>query len=192
MPDYVLVHPVVVDVPDKPAAPRRRSRPGGAAAEEVMGIRFTDAVAGLVAAYQAAPALAGVPVSDRMDYTIPDRAPDFIIVGHDATTTSGGVLQADALAGIFLREWSDTTTGRDETGSVNCLIACQSADVGAVAACSTRAAALLGAAEDAALAAAVSHLTFDGTTDGRFITRQGTAGLAVICAYRVSYSAPWG
>ena len=118
-----------------------------------MGIRFTDAVAALVAAYQAAPALAGVPVSDRMDYTIPDRAPDFIIVGHDATTTSGGVLQADALAGTFLREWSDTTTGRDETGSVNCLIACQSADVGAVAACSTRAAALLGAAEDAALAA---------------------------------------
>ena len=157
-----------------------------------MGIRFTDAVAALVAAYQAAPALAGIPVSDRMDYTIPDRSPDFIIVGHDATTTSGGVLQADALAGTFLREWSDTTTGRDETGSVNCLIACQSPDVGAVAACSTRAAALLTAAEDAAMAAQVAHLTFDGTTDGRFITRQGTAGLAVICAYRVSYSAPWG
>ena len=134
----------------------------------------------------------GYLVSDRMDYTIPDRAPDFIIVGHDATTTSGGVLQADALAGTFLREWSDTTTGRDETGSVNCLIACQSADVGAVAACSTRAAALLGAAEDAAMAAQVTRLTFDGASDGRFITRQGTAGLAVICAYRVSYSAPWG
>lgn len=155
-------------------------------------VRFTDAVAGLVAAYQAAPALAGVPVSDRMDYTIPDRAPDFIIVGHDATTDSNGVLQANALAGTFLREWSDTTTGRDETGSVNCLIACQSADVGAVAACSARAAVLLGAAEAAAMAAAVSHLTFDGVTDGRFITRQGTAGLAVICAYRVAYSAPWG
>jgi hypothetical protein len=50
----------------------------------------------------------------------------------------------------------------------------------------------MAAAEDAAAAAAVAHLTFDGTADGRFITRQGAAGLAVICAYQVAYSARWG
>jgi hypothetical protein len=52
--------------------------------------------------------------------------------------------------------------------------------------------ALVAACEDAADAASAPHLKFDGTTDGRFITRQGAGGLAVICAYRVAYSAPWG
>ena len=61
-----------------------------------------------------------------------------------------------------------------------------------MAACGTRAAALLGAAKDAAMGEQVTRLTFDGVTDGRLITRQGTAGLAVICAYRVSYFRPVG
>jgi hypothetical protein len=30
-----------------------------------------------------------------------------------------------------------------------------------------------------------------GTADGRFIYRQSAGGIAVLCAYRVSYSAPW-
>jgi hypothetical protein len=51
---------------------------------------------------------------------------------------------------------------------------------------------LVAAAEDAAAAAVVAHLTFDGTSDGRYIYRQSAAGAAVLCAYRVTYSAPWG
>jgi len=51
---------------------------------------------------------------------------------------------------------------------------------------------LLAAAEDAAAAAGPSRLTFDGTTDGRWINHPAGGGIAVLCAYRVSYSAPWG
>jgi hypothetical protein len=153
--------------------------------------RFTDAVAALLAAYQAAPALAGVPVYDGPQPTAAYDA-DFIIVGHDATTSSDGVLQATALAGTYLQNWEDTTTGQQETGSINCLAVSQTGDTGDLSGRRARVKVLLAAAEDAAAAAVVSHLTFDGTTDGRFITRQGSAGVAVMCAYRVSYSAPWG
>lgn len=153
--------------------------------------RFTDAVAALLAAYQAAPALAGVPVYDGPQPTAA-YDPDFLIVGHDATTTSDGTLAATALAGTYLQDWTDTTTGQQETGSVNCLAVSQTGDTTDLAGRRARVKVLLAAAEDAAAAAVVSHLTFDGTTDGRFITRQGSAGVAVMCAYRVSYSAPWG
>ena len=152
--------------------------------------RFTDAVAALLAAYQAAPALAGVPVYDGAQ---PSGAADtdFLIVGHDGTMAADGTLQATALAGTYLQEWADTTTGQDERGSVNCLIVSQTGDAGDVAGRRARVKVLLAAAEDAAAAAVVPHLTFDGTSDGRFITR-GVAGVAVMCAYRVTYSAPWG
>lgn len=152
--------------------------------------RFADAVTALLAAYQGAAGLAGVPVYDG---AVPTSAsdPDFLIVGHDATMAADGSLEATALAGTYLQEWADTTTGRDERGSINCLIVCQTGDSGDTAGRRARAAVLLAAAEDAA-GAVVTHLTFDGTTDGRFIYRQGLAGVAVLCAYRVSYSAPWG
>jgi hypothetical protein len=153
--------------------------------------RFADAMAALLAAYQGAAALAGIPVTSTVTPTAVAAA-DFVIVGHDASADGDGILQPAALAGTWLHEWSDTTTGQDERGWVNCLIACQSPDVTDVAGRLARAQVLLAAAEDAAAAAVVSHLTFDGTSDGRFITRQGAAGLAVICAYRVAYSAPWG
>ena len=153
--------------------------------------RFTAAVTALTAAYQAAAGLAGVPVYDGPQPT-GAADPDFLIVGHDATMGPDSTLESTALAGTFLQNWADTTTGRDETGSVNCLIVAQSGDVADVAGRRARAAALLAAAEDAAAAAVVSHLTFDGVSDGRFITRQSAAGVAVICAYRVTYSAPWG
>lgn len=153
--------------------------------------RFADAVTALLAAYQSAPGLAGIPVYDG---GVPASAsdPDFLIVGHDATMGADGSLEATALAGTYLQEWADTTTGRDERGSVNCLIVAQTGDSGDTAGRRARATVLLAAAEDAAAAAVVTHLTFDGTTDGRFIYRQGQAGVAVLCAYRVSYSAPWG
>ena len=153
--------------------------------------RFADAVAALISAYQAAPALAGVPVYDGPQ---PAAAadPDFLIVGHDATMAADGSLEATALAGNFLQNWSDFTSPREETGSVNCLIVSQTGDPADTAGRRARAAVLLAAAEDAAATATVTHLTFDGTTDGRFLTRQGQAGVAILVAYRVSYSAPWG
>ena len=153
--------------------------------------RFADAVAALLAAYNAAPALAGVPVYDGPQPT-GATDPDFVIVGHDATTAADGTLTDTALAGIYLQEWSDMTTGREERGSINCLIVSQSGDTTDMPGRRARVTVLLAAAEDAAAAAQVTHLTFDGTTDGRWLTRQGAAGVAVICAYRVSYSAPWG
>jgi hypothetical protein len=154
-------------------------------------IRFADAAAALLAAYQAAAALAGIPVSNSVTPTA-YAAADFVIVGHDASMDGDGVLQPAALAGTWAHQWADMTTGQDERGTINCLIACQSPDVTDVAGRQARAQALLAACEDAATAARPPHLTFDGTTDGRFITRQGGGGLAVICAYRVAYSAPWG
>lgn len=154
--------------------------------------RFTDAVAALLAAYQAAAALgaAGVPVYDGPQITSAADL-DYIIVGHDATTVADGTLQATALAGNYLQEWETFEVGRGERGSVNCLIVCQSGDPTDLPGRRARIKTLLAAAEDAAAAAIVTDLTFDGTTDGRFITRQGTAGVALMCAYRVSYSAPW-
>jgi hypothetical protein len=153
--------------------------------------RFADAVTALLAAYNAAPGLSGVPVYDGAQ---PSGAADtdFVIVGHDGTIAADGTLEATALAGTYAQQWSDLTTGRDETGSVNCLIVSQTGDATDVAGRRARVKTLLAAAEDAAAQAVVTHLTFDGTTDGRWIYHPGAGGVAVMCACRVSYSAPWG
>ena len=153
--------------------------------------RWADAVTALLAAYTTAPQLAGVPVYDGPPVTAAVD-PDFIIVGHDAATAPDGGLQATALAGIYTQQWADTTTGQDETGTVNCLIVSQTGDTSDLPGRRARVKTLLAAAEDAATTAVVAHLTFDGTLDGRFIVRQSAAGVAVLCAYRVAYSAPWG
>ena len=152
--------------------------------------RLTDAITALLAAYNAAAGLAGVPVYDG---AAPSGAADtdFVIVGHDGTIAADGTLEATALAGTYAQQWADTTAGQDERGSVNCLVVSQAGDVGDVAGRRARVKVLLAAAEDAAAAAVVSHLTLDGTTDGRFIYRQSAGGVVVMCAYRVSYSAPW-
>jgi hypothetical protein len=153
--------------------------------------RWADAVTALLAAYTATPALSGVPVYDGAQPTMSVDT-EFLIVGHDGTTDANGAMQATALAGTYLQQWADSTTGMDENGMVQCLIVSQSGDTADMAGCRARVTALLAAAEDAALAARPSHLTFDGTSDGRWVYRQTSAGVAVMCAYRVSYSAPWG
>jgi hypothetical protein len=152
--------------------------------------RLTDAITALLAAYGAAAGLAGVPVYDGAQ---PSGAADtdFVIVGHDGTIAADGTLAATATAGTYTQQWADSTDGREETGSVNCLIVSQTGDAADVSGRRARVKTLLAAAEDAATAAVVSHLTFDGTSDGRFIYMSG-AGVVVLCAYRVSYSAPWG
>jgi len=153
--------------------------------------RFTDAITALLAAYTAAPALTGIPVYDGAQ-PVAAADTDFVIVGHDATMAADGTLEATALAGTYLQDWSDSTDGQEERGSVNCLIVSQTGDAADLPGRRARVKTMLAAAEDAALAAAVTHLTFDGTTDGRFIYRQSAGGVAVMCAYRVAYSAPWG
>ena len=153
--------------------------------------RFADAVTALLAAYQTAPALAGVPVYDGAQPS-GSADTDFVIVGHDATIAADGNLEATALAGTYAQQWADLTTGQDERGSINCLAVSQTGDTSDMPGRRARVKVLVAAAEDAAAAAVVSHLTFDGTTDGRYLTRQSGGGVAVICAWRVSYSAPWG
>jgi hypothetical protein len=155
--------------------------------------RFTDAITALLAAYNAAAALggAGVPVYDG---AAPTGAADvdFLIVGHDGSMAADGSLEATALAGTYQQLWADLTTGQDERGSVNCLAVSQTGVPEDLPGRRARVKVLVAAAEDAAAAAVVAHLTFDGTSDGRYIYRQSAAGAAVLCAYRVSYSAPWG
>jgi hypothetical protein len=80
--------------------------------------RFADAVTALLAAYNAAAGLAGVPVYDGAQSSgAADQ--DYIVVGHDGTSTADGTLEATALAGTYAQNWADQTTGQDETGSVN-------------------------------------------------------------------------
>lgn len=152
--------------------------------------RFTDAVEALLAAYHAVLDPDGIPVYDGRQLTAASD-PDFVIVGHDASAGPGGDLQATALAGNYLQAWSDFGE-REERGSINCLIMSQTGDTGDMAGRRARVTAMLAAAEDAAAGAGAAHLTFDGTADGRFIYRRNLAGIAVMCAYRVAYSAPWG
>ena len=158
--------------------------------------RFNDAVTALLAAYAAAPALAGIPVYDGIQ---PQTASDpvFVIVGHDGTIEADGTLVPDALAGAYIQRWLEMGPAtQQETGTVNCLLTCQTGDAKSLGAQREQAATLLAALEDAAAAdggytAPGSGLTFDGTSDGRWIYRQSLAGAAVMVAYRVAYSTEW-
>ena len=75
-----------------------------------------------------------------------------------------GSLEATALAGTYQQLWADLTTGQDERGSVNCLAVSQTGDAVDMPGRRARVKVLVAAAEDAAAAAVVAHLTFDGTT----------------------------
>ena len=156
--------------------------------------RFGDAVTALVAAYSAAPALAGIPVYDGIQ---PQTASDpvSVIVGHDGTLEADGTLVPDVLAGNFAQQWIEMGR-RQETGFVNCVIVCQSGDATGLGALRAQAAGLLEALEDAAdagggFAGGLTDMTFDATANGRWIYRQSLAGAAVMVAYRVSYSTEW-
>jgi hypothetical protein len=160
----------------------------------VSAARFGDAVTALVAAYKAAPALAQVPVYDGIQpQTVSDQVS--VIVGHDGTLEADGTLVPDVLAGNFAQQWIEMGT-RQETGTVNCVLTCQSGDATGLGSLRVQAAALLGALEDAAdasggFAGGLTHMTFDGTLNGRWIYRQSLAGAAVMVAYRVAYSTDW-
>jgi hypothetical protein len=159
----------------------------------VSATRFSAAAAALIAAYTAAPALAGIPVYDGIQ---PQAASDLacVIVGHDGTLEADGTLAADVLAGNFAQQWIEMGA-RQETGLVNCALICQSGGT-ALGSLRAQAAALLEALEDAAdanggKAGGLTDMTFDATAGGRWIYRQSLAGAAVIVAYRVSYSTEW-
>lgn len=156
--------------------------------------RFNDALLALLGLYQAAPALASVPVYDgpRARST---TDPDYIVVGHDGTIDAEGNLAADVTAGTFAQ--SNLEFGvRQETGYLNCLIVSWTGDAEDLAGVRQRADDLLGLAEDAAAAngglqsGQAAGVIFDGTSDGRYRTRL-SQGLAVIIAYRVYYSTEW-
>lgn len=155
--------------------------------------RFNDAVTALVAAYKAAPALAQVPVYDgNQPQTASD--PQCVIVGHDGTLEADGTLVPDVVAGNFTQQWIQMDV-RQETGTVNCVLICQSGDT-ALTGLRTQAGTLLEALEDAAdasggYAGGLTDMTFDGTLNGRWINRQALGGAAVMVAYRVSYSTEW-
>lgn len=156
--------------------------------------RFSDAVAALIAAYTAAPALSGIPVYDGLVPQVKDDQ-QCVVVGHDGTLEADGTLVPDVLAGNFSQDWIETGA-RQETGFVNCVIVCQSGDAGALGTLRAQATGLLEAAEDASdanggFAGGLTDMTFDGTANGRWIYRQSLAGAAVMVAYRVSYSTEW-
>jgi hypothetical protein len=160
----------------------------------VSATRFGDAVTALVAAYTAAPALAGIPVYDGIQpQTVSDAVS--VIVGHDGTLEADGTLVPDVVSGTFAQQWIEMGD-RQESGTVNCVIVCQSGDATGLGGLRVQAAALLGALEDAAdasggFAGGLTHMTFDGTLNGRWIYRQSLAGAAVMVAYRVAYSTDW-
>lgn len=160
-----------------------------------MTTRFSDAAAALLAVYQAAPALSGVTVFDGLQDTT-GSDPDFVIVGHDGTLENDGTLSPDALAGTYAQSNLEMPGIRQETGYVNCVLVCQSGASADTAGRRQRAAVLLGALEDAAAAtggypASAPGILFDGTSDGRWIYRQSTGGVAVLVGFRVSYSTGW-
>jgi hypothetical protein len=162
--------------------------------------RFNDAVLALLGACRAAspfsaPGGGGVPVYDGLR-PMTGSDPDFLIVGHDGTLEADGTLAPDALAGTYLQQNLEMTGVRSEAGSVNCVLVCQSGDAADAAGRRQRAALLLSAAEDAAAAsggypAAAPGIMFDGTSDGRWVNRLSLGGVAVLVAYRVSYSTEW-
>lgn len=157
--------------------------------------RFNDAALALLGLYKEDPALEGVPVYDSAQATGGTDL-DYVIVGHDGTLAADGMLSADALAGTFTQADLYMPSVAQESGFVNCVIICQSGDATDAAARRQRASDLLGAAEDAAGAnggypASAPGLLFGGTSDGRFVTRLSLGGVAVLLAYRVSYSTGW-
>jgi hypothetical protein len=157
--------------------------------------RFNDARKALLAAYQAAAALSGVQVYENVR-AMTGSDPDFIIVGHDGTLQADGTLAPDAPAGTFAQSNLEMPGVRQETGMVNCVIVSQSGDAADFGDRSQRASDLLDAAEDAAAVtgghpAAAPGVMFDGTSDGRFITRLSQGGIAVLLPYRVAYSTEW-
>jgi hypothetical protein len=79
---------------------------------------------------------------------------------------------------------------------VNCVLVCQSGDSSVTADREQHASDLFGALEDAVAAnggypPSAPGIMFDGTLNGRWINRQSLGGVAVLVAYRVSYSTGW-
>jgi len=159
--------------------------------------RFNDALLSLLAAYQAAPALSGIPVYDGPVVT-GAADPDFIVVGHSGALGPDGTLAPDVSAGTFTQGDLVMPGVREEKGLVACVIVSQTGDAADIPGRRQRATDLLAAAEDAAAAHGGypqddrgAGLMFDGTASGQFTSRLSQGGAAVILAYRVSYSSGW-
>jgi hypothetical protein len=153
--------------------------------------RFADATTALLAAYRAAAPLAAVTITDG---PAPSAGTDmeFILVGHDGSLDPTGALATVAQGGSVAQEWLEFPAVKSETGSINCVLVSQSGDTADLPGRRARAAALLAACEDAAIAAGdVGGVLFDGTTGAQILYRQSGQGCAVMCVFTVGYSVPW-
>lgn len=154
-------------------------------------LKFADASAALITALAAAPALAGVPVSDGPQPTAAQSA-DFIVVGHGGNLDADGALSGVTQGGTLTQAWLEFPALKQETGHIACTVVSQSGDPADVAGRRARAQALIAACEDAALGAGVvSGVLFEGTESASVTYRQTTAGLAVIAAFTVGYTTQW-
>lgn len=154
--------------------------------------RFDDTVKALISLYEAAPAVS-VPVYDGPQ-VMTASDPAYVVVGHDGTLTADGSLSPNVQAGNFTQSDLEMPGIRQETGFVACVLVCQTGDSADVPGQRARASGLLTAAEDAIAANGGytgTGIMFAGTSDGRWLYRQTASGIAVLLAYRVSYSTGW-
>jgi hypothetical protein len=154
-------------------------------------LRFGDAATALVAAFAAAPALAGVLVTDGPQPAAAS-AQDFIIVGHSGNLNADGSLSAATAAGNLTQAWLEFVAVRQETGHVSCVAVSQSGDTADIPGRRTRAQALVAACEDAATGAGVVNgLQFEGTESASVTYRQADPGCAVIITFVLGYTTQW-
>jgi len=153
--------------------------------------RLGDAMAALTTAYTNAAALTGVTISGNVATAAAD--PDFLVIGHDGSLDSGGALSPITEAGNFDAEFITTGSpaGQLETGNINVTAVSQTGDTADLPARISRVEALYAACDDASTDLAVSGIVFDGPGAGRVVTRQTDQGCAAICAFTVTYTAPW-
>jgi hypothetical protein len=155
-------------------------------------IRFSDAVAALLAACAAAAPLAGVPLADGPSPAAA-QAPDFIIVGHDGTLDANGALSEVTQAGTLTQAWLEFPAVRSEAGHIRCVAVSQTGDTADLHARRARAQALLAACEAAAISAGVvaGGIQFEGTETAAIAYRQTGQGVAVLIPFTVGYSTGW-
>jgi hypothetical protein len=156
---------------------------------------FASAVTGLTGLLAAAPALAGVTITDG-PAPAALAAGDYLIVGHDGTLNPDGSLSELAATGTFTQQQArfDGTTagsGKDETGDINCVATSETGDTADLPGRLARVQAILAACEDACTSAQTGTVVFDGTGTATVMTRQAPTGCAAILAFTITYSAPW-
>lgn len=146
----------------------------------------------LTAAFQSAPGLAGVTITQG---SAPSAAgdPDFVIVGHDGSLDDEGALSGSAAAGSFTTEFitEGSPAGQEETGTINVVAVSQTGDPTDLPGRVTRAQALVTACDGASTDLRSGGIVFDGLGTAQVITRQYPQGCAAMTVFTVTYTSPW-